>query len=67
VVGGDFNQVSSGAHRGVLENYGYTFILAQDVILGVDHIFTTGTAGFGGADQKGSYSDHRFFWGESYL
>ena len=67
VVGGDFNQVSKGAHREVLENFGYTFILAQDVILGVDHIFTTGTAGFGGADKKGSYSDHRFFWGESYL
>ena len=68
VVGGDFNQVSSGAHRPVLENFGYTFILPQDVILGVDHIFTTGTAGFGGADdRKGSYSDHRFFWGESLL
>ena len=38
------------------------------VILGVDHIFTTGTAGFGGADdRKASYSDHRFFWGESFL
>ena len=67
-IGGDFNQVSSGAHRPVLENFGYTFILAQDVILGVDHIFTTGTAGFGGADdRKASYSDHRFFWGESFL
>jgi hypothetical protein len=66
-VGGDFNQVSNGAQRPVLENFGYTFILPQDEILGVDHIFTTGTAGFGGADKKGSYSDHRFFWGESFL
>jgi hypothetical protein len=68
VVGGDFNQVSQGAHKPVLESFGYTFILPQDVILGVDHIYTTGTAGFGGADdRKGSYSDHRFFWGESLL
>ena len=66
IVGGDFNQVSGGAHRRVLEGSGYTFILPTGVILGVDHIFTTGVAGRGGADsRKGSYSDHRFFWGES--
>ncbi|MGH2753740.1 MAG: endonuclease/exonuclease/phosphatase family protein [Actinomycetota bacterium] len=66
IVGGDFNQVSGGAHRPVLENFGYTFIVPAGVILGVDHIFTTGVAGRAGADSReGSYSDHRFFWGES--
>ena len=68
IVAGDFNQVATGGHRAVLEGFGYSFIEPQEVLLGVDHIFTTGTAGFGGADtEKDIYSDHRFFWGESFV